>query len=315
MTGIATTEDGARHLTRLRADELLPAYDPIVLDADGRVVDGDPARARVLWRRVALSAAGVETALGELPNLEVVHNDTVGLDTLPLTALRARGLRVTVPETAYAVGMSEWLITAVLWRCKRLSEYQRASDAGRWEHPAQPRSVAGTRIACWGAGRMVRRAITPLSLLGADLVLTARRQHRDASVRPYDDWLTTLPDADFLVLAAPLTDTTRHAVDDDMLGRLDGACLINLARGELLAPGALARARENGNVAAAVLDAHPVEPLPADDPAWTDPDVLVLPHDTWRYRGVGRAQGEDFARAVCNHLDGRGRYADVALGY
>jgi phosphoglycerate dehydrogenase-like enzyme len=56
------------------------------------------------------------------------------------------------------------------------------------------------------------------------------------------------------------------------------AILVNIARGSVIDQPALIAALQNGTIAGAALDVFEQEPLPADSPLWTLPNVLVSPH-------------------------------------
>ena len=52
----------------------------------------------------------------------------------------------------------------------------------------------------------------------------------------------------------------------------------NIARGPIIDQPALVAALHDGSIAAATLDVTDPEPLPADDPLWTAPNVIITPH-------------------------------------
>jgi phosphoglycerate dehydrogenase-like enzyme len=80
-------------------------------------------------------------------------------------------------------------------------------------------------------------------------------------------------------LHCPLTEQTRHLVDDDALATMkETAILINTSRGGVVDQAALARALHAGTIAGAALDVTDPEPLPADDPLLRAPHLIVVPH-------------------------------------
>ncbi len=90
----------------------------------------------------------------------------------------------------------------------------------------------------------------------------------------------TLPEvldgADHVVIAAPLTDATRHLIDADALALMKpGVHLVNIARGGLVDQDALRVALDDGTVAVASLDAVDPEPLPAGHWMFTHPKVRL----------------------------------------
>ena len=90
---------------------------------------------------------------------------------------------------------------------------------------------------------------------------------------------STLPLADFLVLAAPLTKQTTALIDRRRFRMLRrGVGLLNVARAGLVDHQALIAALRDGMVSSAIIDVHDPEPLPADSPLWHVPNLFLMPH-------------------------------------
>lgn len=88
-----------------------------------------------------------------------------------------------------------------------------------------------------------------------------------------------LAQADFVVLAAPLTEKTRFLIDSDGLSKMKpDAYLINVSRGPLIDDSALIAALRDRRIAGAALDVFAEEPLPNDSPYWDLPNLLITPH-------------------------------------
>ena len=72
-----------------------------------------------------------------------------------------------------------------------------------------------------------------------------------------------LPEADAVVLAAPLTAATRNLLDARRIGLLGpGAGVVNIGRGAVLDQDALCDALDAGRLGGAVLDVFAAEPVP-----------------------------------------------------
>ena len=109
---------------------------------------------------------------------------------------------------------------------------------------------------------------------------------------------------DYLVIAAPLTQATRGMVSAGVIAVLKpSAAIVNISRGEIMDGQALLAAFEEGRVTRAGLDAHTIEPLPADSPWWSQPGVIVTPHN-------GATTPETLDRAVEIFVDNIERYAE-----
>lgn len=85
--------------------------------------------------------------------------------------------------------------------------------------------------------------------------------------------------SDFVVLAVPqVPDTTRLIGRRQLQQMRRTAILVNIARGSVVVEAELVEALQAGTIAGAVLDVFEREPLPADSPLWTMPNVIVTPH-------------------------------------
>ena len=88
-----------------------------------------------------------------------------------------------------------------------------------------------------------------------------------------------LANADYLSLHTPLTAQTRHLIGRQALARMKRtACLINVARGEIVDEEALVEALREGRIGGAGLDAFGREPLPPDHPFLHMANVVTTPH-------------------------------------
>jgi phosphoglycerate dehydrogenase-like enzyme len=88
-----------------------------------------------------------------------------------------------------------------------------------------------------------------------------------------------LRESDFVVISAPVTNSTTRLIDADALKAMkQDAYLINVARGALIDQPALIDALEQKQIGGAALDVLEEEPLPPDSPLWDLDNVLITPH-------------------------------------
>ncbi len=88
-----------------------------------------------------------------------------------------------------------------------------------------------------------------------------------------------LSQSDVLSLHCPSTAQTRGLLNSERLSQTKaGVAVINLARGDLIDPAALTSALQSGHVSAAALDVFNPEPIPADHPIRSMPNVILASH-------------------------------------
>jgi phosphoglycerate dehydrogenase-like enzyme len=152
-----------------------------------------------------------------------------------------------------------------------------------WQQIFTP-AIAGRIALVIGVGDMGAAAASAAKSLGLRVVGV----RRSGSPHPQVDLMVTesaldevLPEADFVVLATPLTPETRNLLDRRRLGLMKkGAGLFNFGRAGSLDHNALAEALRTGALSGAVLDVHEPEPLPASSPLWHVENLIVTPHVT-----------------------------------
>ena len=95
-------------------------------------------------------------------------------------------------------------------------------------------------------------------------------------------WLMNMvPQVDVLMSAAPLTPLTRQMFNEAVFSKMKpGAYFINVSRGGLVEQNALIKALKEKRIAGAGLDVVTPEPLPADHPLWTCPNLVLTPHNS-----------------------------------
>ncbi len=154
------------------------------------------------------------------------------------------------------------------------------ADPNRKLYPQ--RAAADFHIGIMGLGEIGGYIADQLAHLGYRVSGWSRSEKQLAGVTCYrgeealDSFLGSL---DGLINLLPLTAQTRGILAAPLFNRLPaGAVLINCGRGEHMVNEDVLAALESGQLAGAVLDVFPQEPLPADDPLWRHPQVVITPH-------------------------------------
>ena len=221
-------------------------------------------------------------------NLRWMHLPNAGVDDPVFERLMGQGVRLTTSSGVAAAPIAQAVIAAVLMLARGFPRWLAAQRVRRWEpHPpaAPPRDLQGQTLLLIGVGAIGAEIARLARAVGVQVVGVRRRPRTPVDpvdeLHPPEALGALLPRADWLVVACPLTDSTRGLIDAAALARLPrGAHVINVARGAIIDEPALIAALQRGHVGGAYLDVFASEPLPSESPLWELPNVLVSPHDS-----------------------------------
>ena len=214
------------------------------------------------------------------PRLEWVQALSAGVDSLhDRPALR--GAALTSCAGIHGPQMAEMAILLMMAGPRRLVQMIDNHRAGHWERWKQP-ILKGRTVCILGLGAIAETLVGVCNALGMRVtgISDGRREMSGVTrIWPRKELLAAASDADFLVVLVPLSPETRHIVDAAVLDALGPeGWLISMARGGCVDEDALIAALRERRIAGAGLDVFATEPLPADSPLRTLPNVVATPH-------------------------------------
>lgn len=245
-------------------------YDPQLVDKPDelKALLAD-ARGLVVRNRTRVDIGLLDAA----PRLKVVGRLGVGLDNIDLKECEKRQVTVCPATGANDAAVAEWVIatTMMLLRGAFLSRTQ--MQDGEWPRTeAMGHETAGKTLGLVGFGQIARCTARMARALGMDVLAYDPYVPSDesswAGIARYDDLYEMLRKTDIVSLHVPLTDSTRHLLDDKAIAEMkNGAILVNAARGGVLDENALVAAMKSGRIKGAALDVYETEPLTSSSAA------------------------------------------------
>lgn len=232
----------------------------------------------------------------EAANLQWLHSMSAGVDSPIFSMFMDRGVRVTTSSGASAPPIAGTVMLYLLALSRGLPGWMRAQTAHQWS-PSRIRELDGQRLVVVGYGPIGQEVVRLADAFRMDPVIVRRsiRGDEPCPVRPLDELTDAVRDADAVVVALPLTDTTRGIVSADVIAAMGShATFVNVGRGELVDQPALTESLASGRLGGAGLDVFATEPLPADDPLWDLPNVIISPHTSGASDGAARRVVEIF---------------------
>ncbi|MGH0033247.1 MAG: D-2-hydroxyacid dehydrogenase [Myxococcota bacterium] len=235
-------------------------------------------------------------------NLRWMHCFNAGVDHPVFGRFVERGVVLTSSPGSNAVPIAQNVIAGLLALARRLPLFARAQRDKVWIDHAKlppPPDLDTQTLVVLGLGGIG----SEIARLGRSLGLrvVGVKRSRPPADAPVDAWLPpadlaeALPLCDWLAIACPLTEETRGWIDAAALRALpDGACVLNVGRGEIVDEAALVAELASGRLGGAYLDVFVEEPLPASSPLWELPNVIVTPHASSISAGSQARQAEMF---------------------
>jgi len=209
------------------------------------------------------------------PGLKAIANYAVGYDNVDVEAAASKGIPVGNTPDVLTDATADLAFALLLAAARKLPQAATSIRAGEWVtwEPAVHLGydVHGATLGIVGGGRIGEAVARRAS--GFEMEVLVHSRSRGVSLGEL------LERSDFVSLHCPLTPETQHLIDAAALAAMKPtAILVNTARGPIVDQAALATALHEGTIAGAALDVTDPEPLPADDPLLSAPNLLVVPH-------------------------------------
>src|SRR5215470_9594747 len=221
--------------------------------------------------------------------LRWIHSPAAAVHTLIFPELVESDIQITNAREVHGPVVAEHVIALIFALAKKIPDavhLQQKHEWGQqrmWDELPRVREVAGATLGLVGLGAIGRAVANTAKALGMRAI--AAREHpekgregADAIYGP-EQVNEVFRHADYVVLAAPMTDSTKALANAERLALMrPDACLINVGRGALVDETALVAALCGKKIGGAALDVFPKEPLAPESPLWDLPNLLITPH-------------------------------------
>jgi glycerate dehydrogenase len=237
---------------------------------------------KVLLTREVLSTAD---------KLRLICVAATGTNNVDLVAAKELGIAVTNVRAYGTASVVQHVFALILSLQRGIPAYQQAIRDGRWQQsdffclldfPIE--ELTGKVLGIVGYGELGRAVANTASCFEMQVIIAQRNAEDRRSDRvPFDELLAK---TDVLSLHCPLTEENRGMIGEAQLRLMKPtAMLINAARGGLVDEAALAKALNDGWIAAAGIDVLEREPPDGSSPLLADiPNLILTPHIAWASR-------------------------------
>ena len=255
------------------------------------------------------------TNLPKAPKLRLICIAATGFDNVDLAYCRENGIAVcnvvgysTQSVAQVTVSMALALYSHLFEYCEfvRSGEYTKRGVANRLSPVYH--EIAGKTWGIVGFGNIGKQVGKVAEALGCRVLVNKRTPIEGWECVDFD---TICRESDILSIHVPLSDATRHLLDEAHIDMMkSNAIVINVARGAVIDEAALASAVTKGKIAGIGVDVYSTEPMPADHPfqAIKDlPNVYLTPHMAWGGYETRVRLLHEMAENIRTFLDGNKR--------
>ncbi|SIO26656.1 D-2-hydroxyacid dehydrogenase [Halodesulfovibrio marinisediminis] len=229
--------------------------------------------------------------LEQLPNLKYIGVLATGYDVVDIKAAAERDIPVT-NTPGYANNAVPEHVFALIFECYRqVSLHSQQVKDGEWGKNGQfcfwstsQRELGGKTIGIIGFGNTGNNVARIANGFGMNILAYAPRPKPMPS---YDNFAyaplkEVLEKSDIITLHCPLTEETKHIINEETLALMKpDAIIINTARGPLLDEPAVAKALNSGKLGGLAVDVVSEEPIAKDHPFLSTPNTFITPHLAW----------------------------------
>ncbi|HWA36851.1 MAG TPA: NAD(P)-dependent oxidoreductase [Burkholderiales bacterium] len=242
-------------------------------------------------RRLAKDADGIiirsklpDDIFEAAPRLKAVCIHGTGTDLVPLASATAHGVMVANVPGANAQSVAEYCVMGMLMLARNVVAITADMRSRPWDEARMGAMKAAelqhTTVGVVGMGEIGQR-VAKICRRGFDMRVlgTQRRLDRmgpDAEPAALE---TLLRQSDYVIIACPLTQDTRHLINARTLGLMKPtAWLVNVGRGAVIREEDLIQALQARRIAGAMLDVYESYQIRQGHPLFALDNVILTPH-------------------------------------
>lgn len=238
--------------------------------------------------------------IGRFVNLKYIQLTSAGFDRVPMEYVKENHIEIHNARGVYSIPMAEFAIFGVMQLYKQSKFFLKNQKEHTWGKNRELLELFGKKVCILGCGSVGTECAKRFRALGCEVTgidLFVRTDENYSTILGLNKLNIVLPESDIVVLTLPLTEETKHLMNDEKFSAMkDGAVLVNIARGGIVDTNALIRALSR--LGGAVLDVFEEEPLGTDSPLWDMENVIVTPHNSF----VGEGNGERLSDVIVESL-------------
>lgn len=233
-------------------------------------------------------------------NLRYIQLTSAGYDRVDMDYIKAHNIMIHNARGVYSIPMAEFVVCGVLQLYKQAAFFRENQKRHLWEKHRGLLELADRTVCIIGCGSVgcecaKRFKSFDCKIIGVDPFPQENSLYNE--IMSLDKFNEALTQADIVVLTLPLTEQTKHMINNSKLVQMkDGSVLVNIARGAIIDTNALLNHIDR--LTGAVLDVHEEEPISEKSPLWDKENIILTPHNSF----VGEGNTERLKAIILSNL-------------
>lgn len=217
--------------------------------------------------------------------------------------------RVTLTNSPgiHTIPIAESVLATMLEHAKMLGQRRVDQTERRWRQ-IHCSDLESATVLIIGLGNIGKRVARLCKVFDMRVIGTKRNPEPVENVDlvfQVSDLRKHLPEADYVVIVAPLTPETYGLIGEAEFRAMKDTCyFINVGRGRIVDEGAMIDALRGRRIGGAYLDCFAVEPLPTENPLWGMDNVFLVPHDSHSSPKIGDRIVDQFTENLRRYVEG-----------
>ncbi len=240
-------------------------------------------------------------SIEKFSSLKYIQLTSAGFDRVPMDYVQAHGINIYNARGVYGIPMAEFAVSGVLQLYKQLKFFYKNQENKIWEKHRGVLELYGKTVCIVGCGNVGTECAKRFRAFGCEVLgvdLYPRQDVAYEKIYSLNDLDNCLSKADVVILTLPLTNETKHIINDTRLDKMKNeSVIINIARGQVVDEQALLKALD-GKLLGAVIDVFEEEPLSTESLLWEKENVIITPHNSF----VGDGNKERLFKVIFENI-------------
>ena len=227
--------------------------------------------------------------MDKCPNLKYIGVLATGYNIIDIQAASEKSIVVTNIPAYSTKAVAQAVFAFILEFTNGVSSHNQsvqqgdwcaAKDFCYWKHPLM--ELENKTLGIIGYGSIGKQVAKIADSFGMNILAYTRTPSKVQLPAQVVSLENLLKNSDFISLHAPLTEETKHIINEQTIKQIKpGAMLINTARGPLVDERAVKQALEQNKLSAYATDVLSTEPMAEDCPLLNTPNTIITPHVAW----------------------------------